>query len=93
MTFENAYGETLSQYLARRAAMVWRRLQSEGTLQVRWEHGAVSAAPFPAPKSRKHGALGTLIGVYTPDARPEWIEADFLEFGESLGATSSSAAV
>lgn len=91
MTFANAYGETLSQYLSRRAAMVWRKLQSDGPLQVRWEHDVLVTAPFPAPETHKHGVFGALIGVYTPSARLEWIESDFIAFGKSLSATSTTA--
>lgn len=96
MTFANAYGETLSQYLVRRAGMVWRKLQTDGPLQVRWEfdhkrgHEALITAPFPAPPAHKRGVCGILVAVYTPSARLEWIESDFVAFGKSLGATSPS---
>lgn len=90
MNFANAYGETLNDYLKRRAAMVWRKLQTDGKLQVRWQHGALVTAPCPAPPGHKHGMYGAFVAVYTPSARLEWIEADFLDFAKSLSATSTS---
>ena len=90
MNFTNAYGETLTDYLKRRAAMVWRKLQTDGTLQVRWEHDVIVTAPFPAPPTHRRGIFGPLVAVYTPAARLEWIESDFLAFGKSLSATSTS---
>jgi hypothetical protein len=91
VTFTNAYGETLPEYLIRRAGMVWRKLQSDGPLQVRWEHELLVTAPFPAPETHKRGVFGVLIGIYTPNARLEWIESDFIAFGKSLSATSTTA--
>lgn len=86
----NAYGETLAQYVKRRAWMIHRKVQARGTLQVRWHSNAMFTYPYPAKLRHGHGVRGVLVAIYSATAQLDWIEDDLLAFAKSHGATSSS---
>lgn len=94
MTFANAYGETLTKYLVRRASMIYHKVRTRGALQVRWDphgrrgHPSLVTYPFPTPAKHGHGVRGQFIAAYTPDVRINWIRRDLLDFAASLGETT-----
>ncbi len=96
MTFTNAYGETLTEYIQRRAAMIHRKLQTGVNLQVRWDpvgrwgQPALLTYIYPRPKRRGHEEQGEFVGAYTSAAKLEWIEEDLLTFAYAVGATTPS---
>ena len=57
-----------------RAEKVHAWLQKDSPRQVRLHHGRLLTFPMPAP--RGYGVRGMLVGVYTREARLEWIAED-----------------
>jgi hypothetical protein len=53
-----------------------------GARQVRFYRGKLLS--YPVKVRRGYGVRGVLVGIYTPDARMEWIEEDILQFLNGL---------
>lgn len=58
------------------ARRIFEKVRRLGTRQVRFHDGMLLTYPYPA--ARGYGTRGLLIGIYSPEARPEWIEHDLL---------------